>query len=64
MNFEESKPLLTRALIAAHGPGIQIMSKLAFLASLINISPGSLHPFAAASLTRAIDFPSVNFVIK
>ena len=57
INFDEGRPLDTRAVIAAQGPGIQITSCPARIVLLTNSSPGSHIPGIPASLTKAIGFP-------
>ena len=54
---EEGIPLTTRAVIAAQGPGMQIISIPLSFAFLTRSSPGSQMPGIPASLTRAIDLP-------
>ena len=63
MNLDEGKPFATNAVVAAHGPGIQIIFKLLNLASLTRFSPGSQMLGIPASLTNATDLPSLRKVI-
>ena len=58
VNLEDEKPLETRAVSAADGPGMQITFIPTNLASLTSSSPGSQIPGIPASLTKATDFPS------
>ena len=60
---DEGKPLETRAVIAAHAPGMHITSNPFNLAVLIISSPGSQIPGMPASLTNAIDLPFVRLSI-
>ena len=57
-------PLFTRAVVTAHGPGIQIIFIPMDLALLIRSSPGSQIPGIPASLTSAIDLPPFKSVIN
>ena len=67
MNFEDGRPLDTRAVIAAHGPGMQIILNPLNFTALTRSSPGSQILGIPASLTKAIDLPefksSINLVI-
>ena len=56
-NLLEGNPLLTSAVVAAHGPGMQITSCPSALAADTSASPGSLIPGRPASLIKAIDLP-------
>ena len=56
MKEEEGRPLDTNAVIAAHGPGMQITSNLFDFTFLIRSSPGSQILGIPASLTSATDF--------
>ena len=57
MNLEDGKPLETRAVIPAQGPGIQIIFNPIDLTTLIRSSPGSHMLGIPASLTNATDLP-------
>ena len=57
VNLEEWNPLETRAVIAAQGPGIQIIFSLFDFTSFTRLSPGSQILGIPASLTNAIDSP-------
>ena len=60
INFEDGRPLDTRAVIAAQGPGMQTTSSPAIFVCFTNSSPGSHIPGMPASLTRAIDLPELS----
>ena len=62
-NFEEGIPLETRAVNAAHGPGIQIIFNPFDLAIFTRSSPGSQILGKPASLTSAIDLPLLRSLI-
>ena len=63
INLEEGKPLDTRAVRAAHGPGIQIIFNPLHLTSFTRSSPGSQILGIPASLTKATDFPDFRSLI-
>ena len=59
INLDDGRPLETSAVNAAQGPGIQIVFKLFLFVSLTSSSPGSQIPGRPASLTRAMELPSL-----
>ena len=59
VNLEDGNPLETSAVIAAHGPGMQIIFYPLDLASFTRSSPGSHILGIPASLTNANDFPAM-----
>jgi hypothetical protein len=63
INLEEGKPLDTRAVRAAQGPGIQTIFVPLDLASFTRSSPGSQILGIPASLTRATDLPELRSLI-
>ena len=64
MNSLLSIPEAINPLIAAHGPGIGIISISFFFASFTISSPGSDITGVPASDTNAIFFPSINLLIN
>ncbi len=57
MNLEDGSPLVTSAVRAAQGPGMQTIFIPRDLAFLISSYPGSQILGIPASLTKAIDLP-------
>ena len=61
--LEDGKPLDTRAVSGAQGPGTLMMFVPFDLTALIKSSPGSQIPGMPASLTSAIDSPEFRSLI-
>ena len=58
-NLSVGKPLITRAVVAAQGPGIQTTLYPFLLAADTSSSPGSLMTGSPASDIRAMVLPSL-----
>ena len=63
VNLEEGSPLDTRAVRAAHGPGMQMILIPEDFALLVRFSPGSQILGIPASLTNAIDLSALSSLI-